>query len=142
MNADNHDHSTSRTIVVRVAMSFAKRGGRKLLVAPAGVDPLTPPRARIDSTLIKAVARAFRWKAMLESGRYGSIADLAEHERINRSYLCRVLRLTLLAPDIIEAILDGRQSVTLQLDELLKPGPVLWDAQRSALGLERIPNQS
>jgi hypothetical protein len=80
--------------------------------------------------MAKALARAYRWKQLIESGRYSSVADLAEIERINQSYLCRVLRLTLLAPDIVEAILDGRQPTLLQLDALLKPLPVVWESQR------------
>jgi hypothetical protein len=114
-------------------MALTKRGGRKLMIAPAGVASLTPPRARIDSTIIKALARAFRWKAMLEGGQFASISELAKAEKINQSYLCRVIRLTLLPPDIVEAILDGRQPRALQLHQLLKPGPVLWEIQRETL---------
>jgi hypothetical protein len=66
-----------------------------------------PVRQHIDSTVVKAVARAFRWQRMLESGAHGSIGELAAAERINSSYLARVLRLALLAPEIVEAMLDG-----------------------------------
>ena len=71
---------------------------------------------------------------MLESGEYSSSADLAKAEKVNDSYLSRILRLTLIAPDIIEAILAGRQASTLQLDDLLKPLPAAWERQRSELG--------
>lgn len=118
------------TITVHVPMSFARRGGRKLILAPPGADAWVPRRARIDNSMIKAVARAHRWKQRIESGQYGSISELARAEKINQSYLCRVLRLTLLAPDIVETILDGRQPPTLQLSALLKPFPVAWDEQR------------
>jgi hypothetical protein len=118
-----------RTLTVRVPMTFRRRGGRKQVVLPA--DAVWPvPRPHIDGTMVKAIARAHRWKRLLETGRFASIADLAEAEKINPSYLSRVLRLTLLAPDITEAILDGRQPPALQLDALLKPFPVEWDAQR------------
>ena len=73
---------------------------------------------------------------MIESGKYASSAELAKAEKVNDSYLSRILRLTLIAPDIIEAILAGRQPSTLQLDELLKPLPAAWNGQRSTL---RIP---
>jgi hypothetical protein len=84
-----------------------------------------------DSTLVKAIARAHRWQRMLEGGDYASIAELAAAERINSSYLARVLRLTLLAPDIVDMILDGcedRQAISLH--KLMKGFPVRWQAQR------------
>ncbi|MCB1380591.1 MAG: hypothetical protein KDJ17_03070, partial [Hyphomicrobiaceae bacterium] len=76
------------------------------------------------------VARAHRWKRLLERGEFASVADLAAAEKINESYVCRVLRLTLLAPDVVEAILDGRQPPELQMDVLLEPFPVEWERQR------------
>lgn len=68
-----------------------------------------PPRPRVNSTLIKALGRAHRWKRLLENGTYAYISELAKAEKIDRGYLGRVLLLTLLAPDIVGAILDGRQ---------------------------------
>lgn len=138
MNRPSTSASMPQTITVRVPMAFTKRGGRKLMIGPTGMEALTPPRARMDSTIVKAIARAFRWKTMLESGQFGSISELARAEKINQSYLCRVLRLTLLAPDIVEAILDGRQANALQLHTLLKPGPVLWEKQRSAIAESQV----
>jgi hypothetical protein len=87
---------------------------------------------RQDITLIKAVARAFRWRRMLESGRFATINELAAVEKISASYISRVLRLTLLAPDIVEAILDGRQPEGMTLPGLLKPFPVEWQRQNHA----------
>jgi hypothetical protein len=80
--------------------------------------------------MIKAIARAHRWKQMMESGTYASVTELATAEKINQSYLCRVLRLTLLAPDIIEAVLDGQQGTGAQLHELMKPFSMDWKIQR------------
>jgi hypothetical protein len=120
------------TLTVRVPFALRRRGGRKLVVAPDGTS-WAPPRPRVDNTMMKALARAFRWQRMLESGECGSITELAEAEKINRSYVCRVLRLTLLAPDIVEAILDGRQPDGMQLDALLKPFPVEWKEQGAGL---------
>jgi hypothetical protein len=88
---------------------------------------------RTDSTLVKALARAFRWKRLLESGEYATIAELAEHEGIAPSYMTRVLRLTLLAPDIIEAILDGKQGPEVTLVRALEPFPVEWFEQQDQL---------
>ncbi|NJO56771.1 MAG: hypothetical protein HC834_11115, partial [Rhodospirillales bacterium] len=113
-----------------VPMTFKRRAGRKLVVAPNCVDAWAPPRARIDNTMIKALARAHRWRRMMESGEFATVQDLAAAEKINPSYIARILRLTLLAPDIVEAILDGRQPPELQLEDLLAPFPVEWERQR------------
>ncbi len=121
-------------LTVTVPMAFKKRGGRKLVIAPNGADVWALPRARIDNTMVKALARAHRWKKQLDSGRFQTVQDLAEAERINPSYIARVLRLTLLAPDVVEAILDGRQPAELQLDHLLAPFPVVWDEQLRDFG--------
>jgi hypothetical protein len=127
-----------RTLTVRVPISLRRRGGRKLVITPDGSNPWALPRARVDSALVKALGRAFRWRKLLESGVYSTIDDIAACERINDSYVSRVLRLTLLAPDIIEVILDGRQAAALQLDEFLKPMPVEWEFQRRLLAAERL----
>lgn len=116
-----------RTITVRIPMRLQRRRGRKVIVTPDG-GQWAPTRPRVDSALVKAIARAHRWKRLIESGRYVSMTELAEAEKINRSYLCRVLRLTLLAPDIVEAIVEGRQEV--QLAEVMGPLPVEWEGQR------------
>jgi hypothetical protein len=98
-------------------VSFLQRGGRKQILSPPGAPWEAAPR--VDSALMKAVVRAHRWRQMLESGEYASSAELAKAQRVNDSYLSRILRLTLIAPDIIEAILSGCQPSTLQLDDLL-----------------------
>ena len=122
-----------RTAVVSISVSFLQRGGRKQILSPPGTAPWSPA-PRVDGALVKAVVRAHRWRHMLENGEYTSSAELAKAEKVNDSYLSRILRLTLIAPDIIEAILAGRQASTLQLDDLLKPLPAAWDRQRSELG--------
>ena len=116
-----------RTITVFVPIGWRRRGGRKVIVAPPGCDDWAPP-PKFDRALVKALARAHRWRRMLENGQYGTLADLADAERISRSYVCRVLRLTLLAPDIVERVMDGRP--TAGLAQLLKPLPVEWERQR------------
>ncbi|WP_438826874.1 hypothetical protein [Rhodovulum iodosum] len=88
---------------------------------------------RTDNTLVKALARAFRWKRMLESGEFATIAELAEREGIAPSYMTRVLRLTLLAPDIVEAILDGKQAPGATLAGLLKLREARWSRQHLIL---------
>jgi hypothetical protein len=119
-----------RTLVVRVPLPARRRGGRKLILAPHGAA-LNGPRIVIDGTIVKALARAHRWKAMLESGEYASLTELAKAEKITLSYLCRVLRLTLLAPDIVEALLNGRRLSGLQLSDLLRPFSLNWAEQQA-----------
>jgi hypothetical protein len=92
----------------------------------------TEPR-RTDSTLVKALARAFRWKRMLETGEFATIADLAEREGIAAPYLTRTMRLTQLAPDLVESILDGRQPSGLKLEALRSTLPMAWSEQRTVL---------
>ena len=101
-----------------------KRSGRKLAIAADGRSP-APPRPWIDNTLVKALARARRWNRLLESGRYGSAAELAAAEKINPSYVSRVLRLTLLAPDVVEAIVEGQQADGMEAVLLLGPFSVV-----------------
>jgi hypothetical protein len=118
--------------LVSISVTFLQRGGRKQILSPPGTAPWSPA-PRVHGALVKAVVRAHRWRELLEGGKYVSSAELAKAEQVNDSYLSRILRLTLLAPDIIEAILAGRQAGTLQLDDLLKPLPAEWERQRSKL---------
>ena len=113
------------TITIHVPFRIVKRGGRKEIQLPEGT---TQPR-RADSTLIKALARAFRWKKMLESGDFTTIAELAAREGIAPTYMTRVLRLTLLAPDVVEAILDGTHAPEVTLAKVFEPFPVEWKQQ-------------
>ena len=122
-----------RTITVHIPITMRHQGGRKQVVTPAGATPWIPTPPRIDNTLVKAIVRAHRWRDMLESGAYATVRDLAKAEAINESYLGRVLRLTLLAPKIVETILEGRQPATLELSELLQQFPVEWDKQLGML---------
>jgi hypothetical protein len=121
------------TLTVRVPLTFRKRGGHKLVIAPNGSDSWAPPRPRVDNAMVKAIARAFRWRKLLETGTHTSVAEIAAAEKINASYVGRVLRLTLLSPEIVEAILDGRQPADLQLEDLLRPFPVGWREQRAEI---------
>lgn len=135
MMRDSDVTADGRTITVRIPISIRKRGGRKLILAPDGTsETWTSPCRRIDSAMVKAIARAFRWREMLENGTYATIAEIAVAEKINDSYVGRVLRLTLLAPDIVEAILNGQQPAGLQLPALMKPLPIDWAAQRRQMG--------
>ena len=118
----------AQMLTVRVPLAVRKpRGGRKLVLTPGGMAPRGALAA--DTTLVKALARAFRWRRMMEAGRYGTIDELAAAEKINSSYISRLLRMTLLAPAIVDAILDGRQPDGMTLPALMEPFPVEWGHQ-------------
>ena len=113
------------TVTVHVPFRLVKRGGRKEMQLPEGASS----HRKMDNTLVKALARAFRWKRMLESGEFTTIAELAEREGIAPSYMTRVLRLTLLAPGIVEGILDGTQGPDVTLARVLELFPMGWTKQ-------------
>jgi len=129
---------TSVTVVV--PMTIRRRGGRKQIIGPDG-EPVAvgsvgagAATTRGDPALVKSLARAFRWRRMLEEGRYGSIRELAAAEGVDRAYVGRVLNLTLLAPAVVEAIVDGRQPAATTLPGLITPLPVDWNEQRRWVG--------
>jgi hypothetical protein len=124
------------SVTVRVPLTIRRRGGRKMIISPDGVAVTTGSGAlaaiavtRGDPALVKALARAFRWRRLLETGAVASGREIAAKEKINASYVSRVLRLTLLEPDIVEAILDGRHTPEMTLPSLLEPFPVIWTEQ-------------
>ena len=108
----------AQMLTVRVPLAVRKqRGGRKLVVTPASSTNRGPSAA--DTTLVKALARAFRWRRMMETGRFATFGDLAVAEKINKTYLCRMMKLTLLSPEIISEILAGEQSQYINLKSLV-----------------------
>ena len=110
------------TLTIRIPIRLQRRGGRKLIVTPEGAVPT--PKPRRDDTLLKALVRTHRWRRRIESGQAKSITDLAEQEGLTDAYVCRLLPLTCLAPDIVEGILDGRQPKGLRLAQVLGNAPV------------------
>ena len=123
--------ATPQMLTVHIPLMVRWRGGRKVVIAPDGTEAPVIAAARIDSALVKALARAFRWRRMLETGVVSTVGEIAVRERINKSYVSRILRLTLLAPDIVEAILEGRQAPEATLPGLMKGFPVGWKEQWS-----------
>jgi hypothetical protein len=121
--------SDGHTITVRVPISIRKRGGRKVVLAPDGsaIDTSKLRCQQPDSAMVKAIARGFRWREMLETGEYATVGEIAAHEQINESYVSRLLRLTLLAPDIVERIADGTQLPTMTLTTLMRRLPISWE---------------
>jgi hypothetical protein len=122
------------TLTIRIPMRLQRRGGRKLIMTPEGAAVPTRKPCR-DATLVKALVRAHRWRQRIESRKARSITDLAEQEGVTDAYVCRLLPLTCLAPDLVEAILDGRQPKGLRLAEMLGNGPLGWEEQRVNCGL-------
>ena len=121
--------TTATSITVRVPLAIRHRPGRKTVVTPM-TDGVAPVTTRADPALVKALARAFRYQRMLEEGRYESITEMAAVEKLDRGYLGSLLRLTLLAPDIIESVLDGRPADGASLTALMEPFPIEWARQR------------
>ena len=117
------------TLTIHIPMRLQRRGGRKLIMTPEGAA-VPAPKPRRDETLIKALVRVHRWRRRIESGQAKSITDLAEQEGVTVAYVCRLLPLTCLAPDVVEAILDGRQPKGLRLADMLGNGSVGWEEQR------------
>ena len=122
------------TLVVRIPMRFQRRGGRKRIVAPDGSELATSSKPQPDCTLIKALARAWRWQRMLDEGVYTSVSEIGDAENISKSYVSRILRLALLAPDIVDAILKGRADQGVVLEQLERPLPMGWERQGALLG--------
>ena len=122
--------SGATSITVRVPLSIRRRPGRRMVVTPVGAEGLVQTRA--DPALLKALARAFRWQRMLDETRYESISELAAAERIERGYLGKVLQLTLLAPALVEAIVNGRQGPETTLPGLIAGVGGSWDDRPKA----------
>ncbi len=114
---------------VMVPFTIRKRGGRKLVITPDGVAVAPAPRARVDSALLKALARGFRWRKLLETGDFSTIEEISDAENINPSYVSRLLRMTLLAPEIVEATMAGRQPPGLTMARAMQPFSMEWRRQ-------------
>lgn len=114
------------TIMLKVPITLARRRGRKRVLAADGTSVTPTPAPEIDNALVKAIARAHRWQRMLESGVYATLRELAKAERLDPAYVSRMLRLTMLEPLLVEAILEGRQPEGLTLKKLKQCVPVEW----------------
>jgi hypothetical protein len=120
--------------VIRIPMSFKRRGGRKEIIVPEGLPATPRSKSPTQEPLVVALGRAHHWQELIDSGRYATITDLAAALEVDRAYASRMLRLTLLAPDIIEAILRGAEPSGLSLARLTGRLPLLWTEQRERFG--------
>jgi hypothetical protein len=119
--------------ITDIPMSFRPRGGRTVIVLPDGSRGVVRREATIDNTMIKVIARGFRWQRLLYVGTYATIEDLAAAEKINPSYVSRILRLAYLSPVVVQAILDGKHPAWLTMRHLLEPFPADWKQQEKKL---------
>ena len=125
------------TLHIRIPMQFSRRSSRKMIVGPDGktISEMIDAKAdNTDYTFISALGKAFSWQRMLDEGKYESPKDLAEKEKVEVTHMYRVMRLTLLAPDIIEAVLNGKQPRTLTLQNVVRGFPISWQEQRKVFG--------
>lgn len=134
-------------LIVSVPMTFRKRGGRKVVISPAGAPQACPPawarpRSGVDKALVKTLAQAFHFQQLLDEGRYATVGDLARAKRLDQSFVSRILRLTLLAPDLVEAILNGSQPTAMQRQILLRGMPREWDKQREWFNSQECRGQT
>jgi hypothetical protein len=121
------------TLVVRIPMRFQRRGGHKRIVAPDGSEVVPSLKPQPNGTLLKALARAWRWQRLLDDGVYTTVTEISEAEGITKSYISRILRLALLAPDTVEAVLAGKADQGVMLEQRERPLPASWDEQRLRL---------
>jgi len=123
-------------VVVHIPMRFHRRNGRNMIIAEGDAEavPTRPTGIPANQTLVEAIAKGHRWQEQLESGDFASLDDLAQAVGVDRTYVGRMLRLTSLAPDLIEAILRGREPEGMSLEKLRKDLPVRWEEQRKRWG--------
>lgn len=125
------------TLHIRIPMKFSRRSSRKMIVGPNGenMDAMADTQEdNADYTFISALGKAFSWQRMLDDGKYETPKELAKKENVEVTHMYRVMRLTLLAPDIIEAVLNGTQPRTLTLQNVVRGFPVSWQEQRKVFG--------
>lgn len=132
---------SEETTTITIPFTIRKRGGRKLILTPDGAPTAPSPRGRPDSALLKALARGFRWQKMLREGDYQTIEEIADAENINPSYVSRLLRMTLLAPEIVDAILAGSHPAGLTRAKAMQPFPMEWANQRAQLSEPILPHR-
>ena len=120
---------------IHIPMTIRRMRGRKVIIAPKALDGDIPDSpGTVQAAIVQALARAFSWAEVLESGQVRSISDLAMNLDVDNSYVARILKLATLAPDIVEAILNGEEPPGLSLAKLTKTFPTDWDEQRAMFG--------
>ena len=120
---------------IHIPMLIRRMRGRKVIIAPKALDGDVPDSPEmVQTAIVQALARASSWADILESGEVKSISDLAMNLDVDNSYVARILKLSTLAPDIVEAILNGEEPTGLSLAKLTKTFPTDWEEQRAMFG--------
>jgi len=127
-------HRDGESIRIHIPLKFKRRGGRKEIIVPEGLEKFQSKKQPAKYALLVALTRAFRWKELLETGQISSMSELAKKFRVDPSYLSRILRLTLLAPNIVEAIINGGEPSGLSLAKLTMKLPMEWSDQQDHFG--------
>ena len=120
---------------IHIPMRIRRMRGRKMIFAPQALDGGVPDSpSEVQGAVVQALARAFSWLDAIESGAVSSVSDLAKALDMDNSYMVRILKLTTLVPDIIEAILNGEEPSGLSLARLVRTFPTDWERQRVLFG--------
>ena len=117
---------------IKIPIEFRYDNGRKRIYYPE----LPDEQLKINKPLATGIARAYRWQELLDSGEFDSPEALAEALNVNVTYVRRILKLTLLAPPIVDAIFAGKAPWTLSLTKLDTDLPFSWKEQMKLLGIE------
>ncbi len=127
----NHD-----VISIKVPIVFKRYRGKTWLTLP---ENNVPPTTKLhpNESFVKALAKAYHWQHLLDTGKFPMLRELIKHVKVNSSYASRILRLNLLAPDIKQAILEGKHPPELSQRRLLSPFPLLWEEQRRHFGFAK-----
>lgn len=134
LNLNNADPANDQTINIFVPFIIKKRGGSAMIIIPKNIKKEQLPTS-FDEKMIKAFAKAYKWKNMLEEGKIGSLSQIALQENISGPYVSRVFNLNLISPKIVETIINGKQPRTLKLQDLLYGDiPLLWQEQEEKWG--------
>jgi len=129
-------------LTIRLPVHFKRRSGRKMIIAPRGMLALPHEKdlraSKPDQSFVNALVKAFQWQELIDQGVCASPKDVAKRENAEVTHVYRLMRLTMLAPDIVEAILDGKQPRTLTLQNVVRGFPISWREQRAQFGFNEL----
>lgn len=142
MNA-NHTRIEGSKIIVHIPLKIHTWGGKRVIVGPQGQDlRVLEAEIRKDEKLLKALGRSYLWHTWLMRGKYKTVQEMAERQKINKSYMLRMMRIMTLSPKIIEAILDGKQPEGFALTDIEKAFPPIWAEQEEKFGFKNLNKPS
>ena len=116
-------------VKITIPMAFRSCAGRKRIVTTDSEMIFTDP-------MITNIARAFRWQALIDSGKFSNVHELARGIGKDDGYVSRIIRLTLLSPEIIHAIIAGTLEKDIGIEQLKQAMPLMWDDQKKMFGME------